>query len=92
MKESAQAATLGSKSVALSNCGCKDKLLTSMLTEERTTPELWRSSSLFVDVFYWAVVRQDTHQWPDLPHAKICPRLRSRRKTRHKCGNSPWLA
>ena len=73
MKESAQAATLGSKSVALSNCGCKDKLLTSMLTEERTTPELWRSSSLFVDVFCWAVVRKDTHQWPDLPHAKYVP-------------------
>ena len=47
-KESAQAATLGSESMALPNSDCEGKLLASILTEERTTPELWRSSGHFV--------------------------------------------
>ena len=39
-KESAQAATLGSESMALPNSDCEGKLLASILTKERTTPEL----------------------------------------------------
>ena len=75
MKKSAQAAMLGSESIALSNSACKGKVITSILQEERTTPELRRSSSHFVDVFCWAIVGRDARQWPDLPHAKHVPGL-----------------
>ena len=61
--------------MALPNSDCEGKLLASILTEERTTPELWRSSSHFVDVFCWAIVGQDARQWPGLPHAKHVPGL-----------------
>ena len=61
--------------MALPNSDCEGKLLASILTEERTTPELWRSSSHFIDVFFWAIVGQDARQWPDLPHAKHVPGL-----------------
>ena len=72
MKKSAQAAMLRSESIALSNSACKGKVITSIL---RTTPELRRSSSHFVDVFCWAIVGRDARQWPDLPHAKHVPGL-----------------
>ena len=75
MKKSAQAAMLGSELVALSYSACTGKVITSILPEERNTPELWRSSSHFVDGFCWAIVGQDARQWPDLPHAKHVPRL-----------------
>ena len=75
LKKSAQVAMLGSELVALSNSACTDKVITSILPEERTTPELWRSSSHFVDGFCWAIVGQDARQWPDLPHAKHVPGL-----------------
>ena len=74
MKTSAQAAKLGSESIALINSACKSKVITSILPEERTTPELWRSFSHFVDVFCWDI-GQDVHQWPDLPRAKHVPSL-----------------
>ena len=51
MKKSAQVAMLGSELIALSNSACRGKVITSILPEERTTPELWRSSSQFVDGF-----------------------------------------
>ena len=34
--------------MALPNSDCEGKLLASILTEKRTTPELWRSSGHFV--------------------------------------------
>ena len=75
MKKLAQAAMLGSELVALSNSACRGKVITSILPEERTTPELWRSFSHFVNGFCWAIVGQDARQWPDLPHAKHVPGL-----------------
>ena len=66
IKKSAQAAMLGSELVTLSYSACTGKVMTSILPEERTTTELWRSSSHFVDGFYWAIVGQDARQWPDL--------------------------
>ena len=59
MKKSAQAAMPGSELVALSNSACTGKVITSVLPEERTTPELWRSFSHFVDGFCWDIVGQD---------------------------------
>ena len=53
---------LGSELVALSYSACTGKVITSILPEERTTPELWRSSSHFVDGFCWAIVGQDARQ------------------------------
>ena len=70
MNTSVQAAMLGSESIALFNTACKGKVITSILPEKRTTPELWRSFSHFVDVLCWAIVGQDARQWPDLPRAK----------------------
>ena len=61
MKKSAQVAMLGSELIALSNSACTGKVITSILPEERTTPELWRSFSQFVDGFCWAIVGQDAH-------------------------------
>ena len=37
---------LGSELVALSYSACTGKVITSILPEERTTPELWQSSLL----------------------------------------------
>ena len=53
---------LGSELVALSNSACTGKVITSILPEERTTLELWRSSSLFVDGFCWDIIGQDARQ------------------------------
>ena len=75
IKQSAQGAVLGSESRTLSSSDFKGKLLTLISTEERTTPELSRSSSHFGVVFCWAIVGQDARQWPDLPHAKHVPDL-----------------
>ena len=66
---------LGSELVTLLYSACTGKVITSILPEERTTPELWQSSSHFVDGFYWAIVGQDARQWPNLPDAKHVPGL-----------------
>ena len=75
-KQPAHGAVLGTESRTPSSSDCKGKLLTSILTEERTTPELSWSSSHFGVAFCWAIVGQDSaRQWPGLPHAKHVPDL-----------------
>ena len=70
IRQSAVGTVLGTEFTTPSSSDCEGKLLTLISTEDRTTPELSRSSSHFGVAFCWAIVGQDAHQWPGLPHAK----------------------